>query len=162
MTAIKLFPQVLLDLNFFNVKSERELASRLRAVQRVAAAAIGAYLMVRYEPILVAKLGGTYISTAAVSFAFSVSYCCLSTPSTALILGGLYGYRTVLAAFQEYDNKQFIGLAINVGSFFISYVLGQMYKEGGDARPNLFEKLFRKVEERYAQPLYDRFYSQTT
>jgi hypothetical protein len=162
MLGVWLFPQVLSDLNFFNVKSKKELASRLRAVQRVAVAAIGAYLIVRYAPILAAKLGGTLISKLAFPFAITVSYWCLSAPSTCLITGGGGGYLAVLAALREYDNKQFIELAISVGLFFTCYICGQVYKKGGNIPTNLFEKLFQKVEERYAQPLYHRFYSQIT
>ena len=75
MFGISLFPpQVLSDLNFFNVNSEKELASRLRAVQRVAAAAIGAYLMARYTPIFAAKLESSCAAEIVVELAFAASY----------------------------------------------------------------------------------------
>ena len=84
MFGIQLFPQVLSDLNFFNVKSEDELASRLRAVQRVAVAAIGAYLMVQYHrPILLAKLGSSWVARSVVDLAFYLGYHCLSNPQVS-------------------------------------------------------------------------------
>ena len=159
MLGIRLFPQVLSDLNFFNVNSEKELASRLRAVQRVAATAIGAYLYARYEPILVARLGGTLILKSAVNFAFSVGYCCLSLPSINLFVQWFMGYRVAVSAFRTYENKQFILSAVGVGCFFVSYGIGQIYKEES-ASPNLLEKLFQKVEDTLTQPLWNRFYKQ--
>ena len=158
MFDIRLFPpQVLLDLNFCNVNSEKELASRLRAVQRVVAAAIGAYLYARYEPIFVAKLGGTLIAKFAVNIPISQGYFCLSNPSTCLFMQWFMGYRTGLNVFRKYENKQFISSAVSVGLLFANYVLGQVYKEEG-VYPNFLEKLFQKVEDKVTLPLWDRFY----
>jgi hypothetical protein len=152
MLGIRLFPQILADLNFFNVNSEKKLTSRLRAVQRAAAAAIGAYLMARYQP------GSTSISKSAICAAFTVGSICLSCPSASLIVQ-FNGYRIVLLAFRAYENKQFVQLAINIGFFFTSYAIGQMYKKESIS-PNLLEKLFKKVEDKITQPLWERFYNQ--
>src|SRR5579863_4696816 len=93
---IRLFPQVLSDLNFFNVKSEKQLASRLRAVLRVAAAAIGAYLWVRYKPIFAAKLGSSFVAMNGVDLAFYAGYSCLSFPATVLTVSNILGYKNMM------------------------------------------------------------------
>ena len=159
MLDVRLFPEVLSDLNFFNVHSSTELGLRLRAVQRVAAAAIGAYLFLRYEPILIAKLGSTLIPRLVVPCAFITGYCFLSYPSTGLVVGGVFGYRGVLQLISCIEDKKIIGIGLSVGLIFSSYCTFQTYKEAADVPLlNLLEKLFQRVETRYTQSLWDRFY----
>jgi hypothetical protein len=164
MFGINLFPpQVLSDLNFFNVNSEQELASRLRAVQRVAAAAIGAYLMVRYEPILVAKLGSNFFVRVAVAEAFVAGYGCLSVPAMALSISWGYGYELAMGTLAHIRNREIKKRVINVAFSGTFYFLSQIYKDdkyGAMDGPNFLERLFQKVEDRWTQPLWDRFYKQ--
>ncbi|HEY5235419.1 MAG TPA: hypothetical protein VIJ14_04505, partial [Rhabdochlamydiaceae bacterium] len=126
MLGVRLFPQVLSDLNFFNVRSQTDLASRLRAVQRVVAATLGAYLMVRYEPILIAKLGSNCSAEGLVKIAFLVSYGCLSMPTTILILSGVTGYRHMLYAVSS--NKEIGWKVLNVAMVVVCYVNFQNYR----------------------------------
>jgi len=160
MLGVRLFPpQVLSDLNFFNVKSEKKLALRLRTLQRVAAAAIGTYLMVRYKPILAAKLGSSYIAREVANLPFYLGYGCLSFPTVNLIVLGDFGYLSMLDAVSNIRNKE-VGWAVaNVAFAGMAYFVSQGYRDSDlDIGPNLLEKLFQKVEDKLTQPLWDRFY----
>jgi len=164
MLGVRLFPpQILSDLNFFNVRSEVELASRLRAVQRVAAAAIGAYLTVRSGPILAAKLGCSLAARIVGSLTFTVGYGCLSYPAGILISSGGFAYRCTLGAVSSIGNKEIGWAVINVACIGIGYFFSQMYSHSAyEIGPNLLEKLFQKVEAKLVPPLYRRFYTQET
>jgi hypothetical protein len=163
MLGVSLFPsQVLSDLNFFNVSSKEELASRLRAVQRVSAAAIGAYLMVRYQPILVAKLGSSCAAKIGVYLAFFGGYSCLSFPANMLRACGVIAYQSILYAESSIRNKEIGWTVIEVSLVGIAYFGSQIYKAYAEIGPNLLERLFQKVEDKYTKPLYRYFYTQTT
>lgn len=160
MFGVSLFPpQVLSDLNFFNVKSEKKLASRLRAVQRVAAAAIGAYLMRRYQPILVAKLGSS--SAAKIVFcAFFGGYSCLSFPANMLRACVAVTCGHILNAESNIRNKEIGGTVIEVAWVGFGYFVSQTYKYYAKYGPNLLERVFQKVEDTFVPSLYRRFYTE--
>ncbi len=160
MLGVRLFPpQVLSDLNFFNVKSEKELTSRLRAVQRVVAAAIGAYLMVRYQPILVAKLGSSCAAEIGVFCVFFGGYSCLSYPANMLRASGFLTYDSILNAESSIRNKEIGWTVIEVALVGLWYFGSQMYKDCAEIGPNLLERLFQKVEDKVAPPLFRQFYT---
>jgi hypothetical protein len=156
MTAIKLFPpQVLSDLNFLSVNSKEELASRLRAVQRVVAAAIGAYLMVRYQPIL----GASCAVQTAVYLASIAGYACLSLPALSLVASGFVATHETLGAASHSRNKELGWTVINVAWIGMAYFLSQGYRHAAfEIGPNFLERVFQKVEDKLTQPLWDRFY----
>lgn len=155
MFGVRLFPpQVLSDLNFFNVSSKEELATRLRAVQRVAAAAIGIYLKVRYQPILAAK----WESKSAAMLSLYAGYSCLSCPVMLLVLSWFNGYVYTMDALSCIRSREIGWTVLSVSMFGLSYFLSQNYKDGALTGPNLLEKLFDTVEDKLTQPLWDRFY----
>ena len=159
MFGVRLFPpQVLSDLNFLSVNSKEELATRLRAVQRVAVAAIGAYLWVRYLPILAAKLGSSCAAGMVVELAFFVSGACLSYPAAALILAGSRGYLFTMYAVSRIRNKEIGWTVFSVAWIGLSYFWSQDYKMYAEIGPNFLERVFQKVEDKLTQPLWDRFY----
>ncbi|HEY5235354.1 MAG TPA: hypothetical protein VIJ14_04175, partial [Rhabdochlamydiaceae bacterium] len=91
--------------------------------------------------------------------AFVMGYCFLSYPSAGLVVGGVFGYRGVLELIYSIEDRQIIGIAFSVGFIFASYCALQTYKETENVpSPNPLEKLFQRVEDRYTQPLWDRFY----
>ncbi len=160
MLGVRLFPpQVLSDLNFFNVSSKEELALRLRAVQRVAAAAIGTYLMVRY----VAKLGSSFAANVGVRLAFSAGYACLSFPTANLVFSVRAGYLATTRAVSSIRNKE-IGWAVaDVVFVGMAYFTSQVYRDSAfEIGPNFLERFFQKVEDKLTESLYRRFYTQTT
>ncbi len=159
MSSVTLFPQVLPDLNFFNVSSSTEAAFRLRALQRVALAAVGGYLLVRYSDNLECQLASTWAGRSIVRLGLLGLSVCLSAPSTCLALTTAYGPKYAYQAFSAIAKKE-IGLAIFllVGATS-SYVVFANYRHPSlMIGPNLLEKLFQKVEDRYAVPLWNRFY----
>ena len=156
MFGVRLFPQVLSDLNFFNVNSEKELALRLRTVERVAAAAIGEYLIVRY----LAKLGSSFAAKKGVFLAFWASYCCLSLPANMLRACGVITYKSILYAESSIRNKEIGWTVIEVALVGLGYFGSQIYKDFAEMGPNFLERLFQKVEDKLAPPLYRRFYTE--
>ncbi len=167
MFDVRLFPpQVLSDLNFFHVKSERELAFRLRTLQRVVAAAIGAYLMERYMPILAAKLGSSYEAYAEAHFTFVAGYGCLSFPIVGLIWSGRVGYLFTRNAVLTVRNIEIGRAVINVVGVSAAYFFSQIYRCSGledqdpylEAGPNFLERFFQKVEDKLTKPLWVHVY----
>ena len=171
---LQLFPQVLSDLNFFNVSSEEELALRLRTVQRVAVAAIGLCLLFRFEPTVFAKLAsyapalvnwrGYDIFHAAVKVAMPVPFMLLSCPSAALVMGVWWSRCGVSWVVLGFGNRNISAKVSGVILIVGGYWLSQIYKNGANNgidvdTPNLLETVFQKVENKCTKPLWDRFYA---
>lgn len=159
MLGIRLFPQVLSDLNFFNVNSPKELAFRLRTVQRVAVAAIGGYLLLRYERTVIKQLGLKCPLSGVVRLGFLAGNAYLSVPMAALSMTAIGSYQCAMKVVPNYRDKKIGWLVFNVGMVFYGYILSQFYKDLEiEISPNLLERLFQKVEDKLTQPLWDRFY----
>lgn len=157
MLGVRLFPQVLSDLNFFNVESEQELALRLRTVQRVAVAVIGTCLFVRYEPMLNKN------QVVVLYIGVFVGGVCLSAPMSILYLTAVTGCQSAMKGVSRYRENQIGKFVLCVGGVFYCYLVSQGYKKHlADIQlPNLLEKLFKKVEDRVTQPIWDRFYKKS-
>jgi hypothetical protein len=157
MSGIQLFPQILSDLNFRNVKSEKELASRLRAVQRVAVAAIGFYLKVHYEPML--KMGCSGAVKTGIGVAVDACYCCLSVPTGLLSVSSVFIYEFTMQTLSHIRNKEIGKAVISIACTGLSYFLAQVYKDPEYERvPNLLEKVFQKVEDHATPFLWNLIY----
>jgi hypothetical protein len=160
MSGISLFPpQVISDLNFFNVSSKEDAAFRLRTLQRVALAAVGAYLVLRYESKLTAPLGNTLTARLVVRLGLMGFSCCLSAPSAVLAWTGFYGIIGVSEIISAIVKKE-VGVAVYflLGTATV-YSTFQKYSDSFFMEaPNLLERVFQKVEDRYAEPLWNRFY----
>lgn len=162
MLGIRLFPpQVLSDLNFFRVRDELELALRLRAVQRVAVAAIGTYLLYRYTPLLASQsshISDAWLVAGLASGLISYTLC---SPAFGIFTGGLYFYKGSVDVLSGIKHKD-IG-SIAWGSFWVlgACYVSQTYKKYQFCfcpSPNLLDKLFIRVADRCAPPLWNRFY----
>jgi hypothetical protein len=159
---IKLFPpQVLSDLNFFRVRDEQELAFRLKTLQRVAVAAIGAYLFVRYEPMLAKQLG-LFKSPLRIVVYMGIHVCsaCLSAPMYVLFTTAVTGSLSAMKGVSSYRDNKIGEVVFWVGGVFYCYVVSQGYKKHLESipSPDFLERLFLKVGNRVYEPLWNRFY----
>ncbi|HEY5235356.1 MAG TPA: hypothetical protein VIJ14_04185, partial [Rhabdochlamydiaceae bacterium] len=121
-------PNVIKELNFFNVKGSTELGYRLRTLQRVVAAAIGAYLFYRYHPLLQSQISQIPYASKVVSLAsFFVGYT-LCSPATFLVLGGRYLYEGGVEVFLGVKHKHIESIVMGSLRILVGYYCWNEYR----------------------------------
>ncbi|HEY5235355.1 MAG TPA: hypothetical protein VIJ14_04180 [Rhabdochlamydiaceae bacterium] len=157
-----LFPQIIADLDFYHVHSSADLAYRLRTLQRVAAAAIGVYLYYCYQPLLTSQMSHIPNASNLVTGAFFLIGYTLCSPAVFLVFGIERFCSGGAQMISGVVNKKIARIAMGSLHFFGGYGVFQMYRKydlvSFYLSPNLLDSLFKRVANRYAPPLWDRFY----
>lgn len=155
-------PQVLRDINFFNVRSPTEAAYRLRTLQRVAAAGLGAYLFFRYEPLKQLQVSHIPYASAALDIATFFAGYSVCSPAAFLILGGATFYEGSVKILSGAEHKiigRIVLGALMVGFGYINCHLYRTIDFCFYSSPDPLDKVFTIVAARYSEPMWRRFYS---
>jgi hypothetical protein len=156
-----IIPQVIADLDFYHVNSSTDLNYRLRTLQRVAAAAIGAYLFYRYHPLLTAQISHIpYAAHVVTTVCFLIGYT-LCAPASFLVSGGANIYGGGVIALSGIQHKNIGSIAIGIFMVLGGYILCQEYRKYEFCfypSPDPLDKLVVLVANRNASRLWLRFY----
>lgn len=157
-----LIPKVIADLDFYHVNSSMDLAYRLRTLQRVAAAAIGAYLFYHYHPVLTSQISHIpYASQVVSTVAFFIGYT-LCAPASFLASGSANIYWGSVQVLSGIKHKKIGDIALGSYVALAGYILCQVYRQYEFCfyrSPDPLDKLFTSVANNYKGRLWERFYA---
>lgn len=157
----EILPQVMVELDFYHVQSLKELNYRLLTLQRVAAAAVGAYLFYRYHPHLTSQISHIpYASQLVSTVSFLVGYT-LCSAAAFLVLGGSFIYEGCVQVLSGIKHKKIGDVALGSFGVLSGYLTCQMYRKYQFCiypSSNHLDTLFTKVSISYCVPLWNRFY----
>lgn len=149
-------PRVLPDINIFRARSSTELAYKLLALQRVAAAALGVYLFFRYRPLMHSPLSKVLVAAIP-----SIAGYCLSAPATFLALGGVFFYKGSVKILSGVEHQNIERIFVGVWAAVIGYVCCHQYRKIALCifkPPNLLDKVFVSVGNQLSVPVWRRFF----
>ena len=154
-----IFPRVIADIDFYHVQSSTDVNHKLRALQRVAIAAIGAYLFYRYHPLLTSQISHIpYASHVVSTVCFLIGYT-LCAPAAFLVSGGANIYGGGVKALSGIKHKDIGDIALGTFMVLGGYILCQEYRKYEFCfypSLNLLDKLFAKIANRYSSPIWLR------